>query len=609
LNSGRCYAQKKGFREVEQPRGDACPNAARDETFVTETSAHRPTTLLDYLAILRRRKLIIIAVPVVAALAAFQYSSSQPSVYQAYAQVLVQRSDEAASDPTRYLTTQARVARSSKLAARIAAAKGVPRMTAGEILANSKVTADAEADLLNISVSSGNPRDAEVLANAYAREFTEFKIEQDTARIDKDLRAVKAQAAGLRMRGGAASIAYQTLMQRQSDLELERLAAEGNTSVLQPATGATKVQPRPRRALILGGLLGAVLALGLAFLAEALDRRVRTEDEIQELLGLPLLGRVSRPPSSARETNGLVMLTEPMGVRAEEFRKLWGAIEFVNIQRGAASRTIMFTSAAQREGKSTTVANLAIALARSGRRVALVDLDLRRPSLHTFFGIDAEPGFTDVVVGRETLDRAVRHLSLPTAGGLESLGERNGQPSAPSSVPSSPPADEAILHFLPCGTIPPTAGEFLASERVSALLSELREQFDVLLVDAPPITVVGDAMTVSGAIEAIIAVTSLRIERPLLDELARELQNCRAATLGFVLAGAPLTERYHAYHYPYRPRVDRPTRPGEGPDVATPLGKGPTTDEAFHAPSDDRPRAVDAGTGPREDVTQSDGRA
>jgi polysaccharide biosynthesis transport protein len=578
---------------------------------VTETSTYRPTTLLDYLAILRRRKWII-AVPVVAALAAYLYSSSQPSVYQAQAQVLVQRPDEAASDPTRYLTTQARVARSPELAARIAAAKGVPRSTAGEILANSNVSPDPEADLLNISVSFGNPRDAVVLANAYAREFTEYKIEQDTAPIDRDLRAVKAQAAELRKRGETESIAYQTLMQRQSDLELEKLAAKRNTRFLQPATGAAKVEPRPRRALILGGLLGAVLALGLAFLAEALDRRVRTEDEIQELLGLPLLGRISRPPSSLRETNGLVMLTEPRGVRAEEFRKLWRTIEFVNIERGAASRTIMFTSAAQREGKSTTVANLAIALARSGRRVALVDLDLRRPFLHTFFGVDAEPGFTDVVVGRETLDRAVRHLSLPTAGGLESLGGRNGQPSAPSSAPSGPPADEAILRFLPCGTIPPTAGEFLASERVSALLFELREQFDVLLVDAAPLTVVGDAMTVSGAIEAIIAVTSLRIERPLLDELARELQNCRAATLGFVLTGVALSDPYAygygPYEYAARPRVPPATRRARQPLFGALLRKAHTGIEARRARRDESRVSPDAETGPREDVTQPDRR-
>jgi polysaccharide biosynthesis transport protein len=589
---------------------------------MTETSAHRPTTLTDYIAILRRRLWIIIAVPVVAALAAFQYSSTQPSVYEAQAKVLVNRSagvaagvtdvqDPATFDAERYLTTLANIARSPDVAKRVAAAEDVPGTTAGAVLGALDVTPDAEADLLNFSVSYGNPGDAVVLANAYAREFTRYKTQLDTDQINDALRAAQKKAARLRKNGEARSPAYDALVQEQSKLETAVKLVARSTRVLQPAVGAAKVQPRPRRALMLGGLLGAVLALGLAFLAEALDRRVRTEGEIQELLGLPLLGRISRPSRSLRETNGLVMLTEPMGVGAEEFRKLWGAIEFVNIQRGAASRTIMFTSAAQREGKSTTVANLAVALARSGRHVALVDLDLRRPFLHTFFGVDAEPGFTDVVVGRETLDRAVRHVSLPTAGGLESLGERNGQPSAASSAPRGSPSDEAILHFLPCGTIPPTAGEFLASERVSALLFELREQFDVLLVDAPPITVVGDATTVSDAIEAIIAVTSLRIERPLLGELARELQNCRAARLGFVLTGVALSDPYAYGYRPYaaRPRVPPATRRARQPLFGALLRKAHTGIEARRARRDEGPVSPDGETGPREDVTQADRRA
>src|SRR5215204_3386620 len=113
----------------------------RDETFLTETSGHRPATLADYLTILRRRKWILIIVPVVAALVALQYSSSQSSVYQARAQVLVQPipgvEDSPSFDPTRYLTTQALIAREPKLAERVAARKDVPRITAPEILANS----------------------------------------------------------------------------------------------------------------------------------------------------------------------------------------------------------------------------------------------------------------------------------------------------------------------------------------------------------------------------------------------------------------------------------------------------------------------------------------
>jgi Mrp family chromosome partitioning ATPase len=243
------------------------------------------------------------------------------------------------------------------------------------------------------------------------------------------------------------------------------------------------------------------------------------------------------------------MLAEPMGVHAEAFRKLRGTLEFVNFQHEAAHRTIMFTSAAPREGKSTTIANLAIAVARSGLSVVLIDLDLRRPSLHTFLGGSPEPGFTDVAVGREPLARAMRQLSLPTTGGVEARVERNGRPQVSSDGADGHPDLEGVLHFLPCGTLPPAPGEFVASERLAALLNDLREAFDVVLVDAPPLTVVGDAMTLSAAVDAIVVVTPFGIERPLLQAVARELQNCRAAALGFVLTSAPQTGAYaYGYH-------------------------------------------------------------
>jgi len=582
---------------------------------MTETSGPGPASLTDYLAVVRRRKWVIIAVPVLAALVAFQYSSSQPSVYQAQAQVLVNRSagaeDPTTYDATRYLNTLAKIARSEDVAARVATADGVPRITASEVLGASNVSPDAEADLLNISVSRGNPGDPVVLANAYAREFIRYKTQYETADINDELRGLEKNAAQLRKSGQTESLAYQTLLQKQIELVAARNQVARSARVIQRADGAAKIEPRPRRAFVLSGLLGLVFALGLAFLAEALDRRVGSEGEIEERLGLPLLGRIPRPPRSLRKENGLVMLTEPMGLHAEAFRKLWGTIEFLKTQRGAASRTIMFTSAAPLEGKSTTIANLAIALARSGRRVALVDLDLRRPFLHTFFGIRAEPGFTDVVVGREALDRAFRHVSLPAAGSMESLGEKNGQPSAPSSVPSEALDVEPILHLLPCGTIPPAAGEFLASKRVAAVLDDLREQFDVVLVDAPPITVVGDAMTISASVDAIIVVTSVGIRRPLVNELVRELQNSGAATLGVVLTGVPLGDQYGYGYHPYysgRPLAESRSSRGQDSPSGGELRKFPTADEGY-APADESRGTADADTSGREDVTEADGRA
>jgi polysaccharide biosynthesis transport protein len=546
---------------------------------VLTTSADRPPALTDYLAVLRRRKWIIIIVPIVAGLVALQYSSSQPSVYQAQAQVLVQRSsgvpgvpEPPAYDPARFLTTQAKIARSSEVADRVAAAERVPQVSAGEVLAATSVSPDVEADLLNVSASSESPTNAVVLANAYAQVFTRYKIELETGRINEDLRVQEAAAERLRKSGGTASTAYQSLVEEQAFLRRARRTIESNTRVLQQATGAAKVQPRPRRAFILAELLGAVFAFALILLAEALDRRVRTEEEIAEGLQLPLLGRVSPPPHRLAKKNELVMLAEPMGADSEAFRKLRGTIEFVTFQHEAAYRTIMFTSAAPREGKSTTVANLAVAVARSGRRVALLDLDLRRPSLHTFFRIPAEPGLTDVAVGRETLAHAMRHFALPTTGGLESAGETNGRPASPPDGAGAASDLEGVLHLLPSGTIPPAAGEFVAGERVSALLNDLREEFDVVLVDAPPLTVVGDAMALSAAVDAIVVVAPFGIERPLLQAVAQELQNCRAAALGFVLTDSPHTDAYaygyHSYDHEHKRRARPPKARGRQASAA-----------------------------------------
>src|SRR5205814_1509032 len=135
---------------------------------------------------------------------------------------------------------------------------------------------------------------------------------------------------------------------------------------------------------------------------EALDTRVRSAEEVVERLELPLLARLPEPPRKLRADNRLAMLAEPTGVQAEAFRMLRTNLEFSAL--GKEIRTIMVTSSVEQEGKSTTVANLAIALARAGQRVVLVDLDLRRPFIDRFFDLDDHAGLTQVAIGHATLE-------------------------------------------------------------------------------------------------------------------------------------------------------------------------------------------------------------
>jgi succinoglycan biosynthesis transport protein ExoP len=535
---------------------------------VSEAFANQPTTLADYVAILRRRKWIIIAVPVIAAVVAYWVATTQSPLYKAQAKILVNRSsvvtavtnvtDPAIGDPGRFLTTEANIARSPVLAGRVIAAVGAPGVTPDELLSRSEVTPETDADLLDVVVSFPKASEAVRFANAYAEEFAQYKTELDTAKIHVALRSLRERIKKLEDAGQTTSPGYSTLVQYQSQLETIGTLLASNTSVLKPAEGAAKIRPRPMHGFLLGGLLGGILGLGLAFLAEALDPRVRSEEEIEEALGLQLLGRVPRPPRRLRDLNGLAMRDDLEGEHAEAFRKLRTTIDFANIEPGA--RTIMVTSARPREGKSTTIANLAVAIARSGRRVALIDLDLRRPSLHSFFRLQTDRGIADVLADHDTVVDTLHPVALEGRRGFAPAPPVNG--GSPASGPSNGQAEVGgSLHLLPFGRTPLATPELLESDQLHPLLETLADRFDVVLVDTPPILVGGEVLALSPKVDAIVAVVHVGIDRRVLRELARQLRSCQAPVLGFVLTGVSRHDGdVYGYGYGYgygSPDLDR----------------------------------------------------
>jgi Mrp family chromosome partitioning ATPase len=418
-------------------------------------------------------------------------------------------------------------------------------MTPGRVLSESTVTPSTDSDTVSISVDDGDQNAAARLANTYATEFTQFSKERATSYINEAVASLQARMKSLAAHGQRGTPEYDTLIQQAGQLSTVGKLIAGNFSLLQPAEGAAKIRPRPKRNALLGFMFGGVLGLALAFLAEALDRRVRDEHEIDEALGLPLLARVPRPARALQKTNDLVMLRESTSAQAETFRKLRTSIEFVNPD--GAARTIMVTSAVEQEGKSTTIANLAVALARGNRRVAIVDLDLRRPYLSRLFHVGGRPGITDIAVKRATLAEALRPIGLAS---VQEAASTNGRGRAPNGKATT----EGLLHLLPAGTIPPSAGEMLQDERLLRVLDDLANRFEIVLIDAPPLLAFGDAMTLSTHVDAIFAITRLgRVQRPILHEFARQLKNCQAKLLGYVLTGVEHSDSYRymyeAYEY------------------------------------------------------------
>ena len=489
----------------------------------------------EWLRLLSRRWWVVVATVVVTTLTAFVVSRSEQRLYQATATVLVSEQNPAAavlnlastnaSPPDRYAATQAALARVGGVATMAIAAAHVPGQTPGGLLAESSVTADPTADLLSFSVTNPQPRVAQRLATAYAGAFRDYRRRLDTSTVTAALADVHKKLAQLDAVGQGGSALARQLTSTMHGLEsMQALEASGASAVLVGrAGGASIVQPRTTRNVALGLIAGLALGVALAFLSDALDTRVRSTQELHEQLGLPLLGEIPRWKGRAAFAGGtLATLSDPEGASAEAYRILRTNLDITRLQHDVSS--IVITSTEAGEGKTTTAANLAVTLARSGRHVILVDLDLRSPGIDRSFDLPAQPGLTGAAVGDVSLADALRVVDV------------NADATA---------AGDGLLEVMTVGVRPPDPGAFLSSRIVAEMLRALAERCDVLLVDAPPMLGIGDAMTIATRTDAILLVAEINhIRRGTVAETRRVLDGCPTLALGVVATGSNGADRY-----------------------------------------------------------------
>ena len=489
--------------------------------------------LTEYVAGMWRRKWIVLVALIVFPATAFVVALRQDSMYQSSADVLMSPTTVGATvlgvpdasiyqDPQRFSRTQAALAylpEVAERAARIANTRGIrPGLAFGGLY----VAPGVDNDLLRFSVSSGDPRLAVELANAYALAFIGYRREVDRAVLRQERGNLRLRLSELRAAGATGTALYTNLSNKERELSTLELLQSGDRLVT-PAATADKIAPTPRADAMHALFVGALFGVALAFLLEVIDKRARSEDEIERRLGLPLLARIPDAPRFARKKK-LIMLADPTSGYAEPFRQLQTNLEFLNADRQA--RTILVTSAVGGEGKSTTVGNLAVAAARVGRHVALVDLDLQRARLHDLLGVPQTPGATDVALGRVALEDALRPIQLISAEeAIAGTDERGREPGT--------------LEFLPIGTSAPDPGEFVGTKGVAEILFALNRRAEYVFIDAAPLLAVGDVLPLRAGVDAIVVITRLGVSsRPMLAELARELRKLPASTLGFVITGA-----------------------------------------------------------------------
>ena len=476
------------------------------------------STLRHYLLTLWRRKWLLIAPSVVLPLIVLLASARQAPLYEVTADVLVNRQEVAATsvigqtpgaeDVGRAMDTNAQLARVPTVVERVLAAEGLTDRSVSGFIGKSSVY--PLADVLRFTVNDSDSALAERLAGEYARQFVRYRRELDTAGFARTLRDLGTRLGELERTGRTRTPLYARLVDREQQLDSLLALRSSNVSVVgTPRPGdAEQVAPRPLRNAALAGVAGVVLGLVLAFLAETLGTKPRSGAEIEALLGVPLLARLARADATSR------MPTPLGGPVADSFHGLRTAFELENTRVDA--RAILVTGIAAGSGRSTAAARLGVALARAGRRVTLVDLDLREGVLTRLFGLIDQPGVTSIVAGEARIADAL--VPIP-------LEPRPGHADAAST-----------LAFLPTGALPAQPVEILSSTRLAATLAELTERSELVLLDTSPLLETPDVASLGLAVDAVLVVVgAANARRPALAEARRLLELWPAAKLGFAL--------------------------------------------------------------------------
>ena len=489
-----------------------------------------------YLAFLRRRWWLLILLPLLYAAVAYGLSLRAAPVYRAQALLQVSPAAPATADVSaiyageRLATTYAEIiGQPATLEATTA------QLATVDPARNWQFTVEAEpireTQLIRLQVDAASPADAETIANTLAATFiaanqarqvarfaaSKANLEEQIAASETQIKAEEAGAANadvlarLRQSLSALTASYE-------GIRLAEAQSADNITVVQPATASPNpVRPRPLFNALAAAIVGLAMALALAFVLEALDDRLHTAERAAAATSLPVLATVTRGP--AANGSGPVILQDPQASGAEAYRVLRANLRFAALDHPLRSVTVV--SPEPGEGKSTTAANLAAAMAQTGQRVILVDADLRRPTLHQMFGVGNNVGLTTALL--DTGSELSQHLQV-------------------TALPN--------LALLTSGPLPPNPSELLSSSRMSTLLHEMSTQADAVILDSAPVLAVADAAILAHLSDGtLLVIDATRTRRGTAQRAAAQLQRTGAHVLGVVLNRVARSENAYDRYY------------------------------------------------------------
>lgn len=334
---------------------------------------------------------------------------------------------------------------------------------------------------------------------------------------------------------------YTFLLQKHEETRIARASTISNINIVDPAIIPNRpIKPKKAQNLLLGLIFGMALGIGLVFFQEYLDDTIKNAEEAKRATGLPLLAVIPHISSSQPELNGsapdkdtLVTKTEPKSMAAEAFRSLRTNLHFTAINK--EKKIMLFTSTFAQEGKSTITANEAVVISQTGAKVLIVDCDLRRSSLHEKFGHSKTPGLTEILTGDVTFDKAKHNTGIPN------------------------------LDLITAGTTPPNPSELLGSEAMQQLLITQRDQYDYILIDAPPALTVTDAPVLATISDIVIFIIEAgRVPIKAAQHVRETLAALQISIGGIIIndkTGKGETYGYYGNRYGYGYYSDEPPLP------------------------------------------------
>jgi receptor protein-tyrosine kinase len=493
--------------------------------------------LRHYVGVVRRHLVLVIVTTIVVGAAALGASLLEKPRYRATATVLFTPQAQSfngnsTEDPARVLSTLASLASNTTILDQ-AASKLDSNETALSLSKTVSINASANQDILQLSATDTSAKRAALKANAVTTAFLAWRTTTLQAVTRSMVVQLQRQVQDMVARGSAAD--QTTLAALQGQLAEARAQLQSPTSDLSLVQAAAApgqpYAPHTARNMVIGLLSGLLLGILAAFMRERMGRRVYGVEEVERIYGRPSLGVVPHVGAAARgNRRAAVGNYSGSSVLAEAYRTIRTNIALFRINESAI-KTVVISSAVPNEGKSAVTANLAAALASSGRNVLAVSADLRSPSLHKYFGStrSESSGLLEILSGETTLEKAARTILLD--GDMPS--KTGGRLSLLANDRSF--FDPVVL---------------FQSVAMTNLLKEARARFDIVLFDAPPILSNADAYVLAQKTDALLLVARLdRITRDQARRAARSLQTAEITPLGLIVTG--LRDRDEAYGYAY----------------------------------------------------------